>query len=136
MCDSSTNGSRFTEKEIGNLEFLKPSSGAYCYKTDDEGNTIQQSYIYSEYCKLIVFDKMNLQEYIIFDRDNPDLIKQVESRKAIAKFIDELTSYFIFQNGTKYEKRIAKTYWQVYNPQSKTPSELESRVKEIIDEKE
>ena len=134
MDDHSISNTFIKEEEIENLKFLKPSSGAYCFKTDDEGKTIRQSYIYSDYNKLIVFDNLSLTDYCVFDRDSPDINFKNRSCVAIAEFIDELTSRIILKNsGTYYEKEIAKTYWQMYIYNQNVPIKLQSRVNEILD---
>ena len=117
------------EKYIVNLVFLKDYEGVYCYKTDEEGNTIGQAYLHSSLKRLII---VNDSEYTIYNWDSPDINMQNEHKHYICVFLDELANRPLLLKGKPYDQKLAETYWQLYNPQQAVPYKFKKRIEEII----
>lgn len=121
-----------TDMQTGNLEFLEFLPGAYCYKNNSNGSKSKYAYIYSDYRRLIIFNNPDLQEYDIYDWDSPNTSTREHNHKTICDFLSELCFRILLKKGTKVERKIADSYWQLYSSQSSVPEELKSRVEAIL----
>ena len=114
---------RFTEKQIVNFEFFKMLAGVFCYKTDTNNNVIAYAYI-SSINRLLILKDLDRENYEIYDwkSNNPNIIN--EHKHEICEFLGELAVRPLLERGTTYEKKIAKTFWQLFIPQESAPQKL------------
>ena len=122
----------FNEVEIANFSFFEECGGVFCFKKDDNGVITDYAHISSSYELILTKDLLcsNCLRYNWYDND-PN--KQIESRREICLFIGEIAFRLLLIHGKPYEQEKAKTYWQIYNPQSLTPEELITNIRMFIE---
>lgn len=121
----------FADKEIGNLEFLNSLKEVYCFKMNIEGQIINYAYITSS-CKLLIVCDHSLTNYDTYYWDDCDINCANNSRKKICELLGEIAVRIVMlKGGNPFEKKQAKTLWQIFNPQKRTPKELLTYINKI-----